>query len=141
MEENLKKQIDNFFEGKNEILTKKALNTITRRFFSRFLTVGAILDPNALLLPFMKEKDDLWPKGVKGNDDFGNLMETMYDIPIQIKHAYELYNHLGMDLDDRIQEIKKNEKIKAVVEKDEKPVRPLRPPRPIPKPKIVQISK
>ena len=42
----------------------------------------------------------------------------MYNIQIQLKHSYELYKHLGMDLVNIIKENKKADAIKKALKED-----------------------
>lgn len=101
MSEEMKMNINILFENEAvlKVFSKRNLCTILRRFLCRFLTFGSNMAPEIEISEILSVREDIRPKEIKDGEEFDKVMNDLKDISIRVHHTFDLYNHLGKDLD------------------------------------------
>ena len=102
------KKLNDYFQ-KNNLISKKNLSSVVRKFISRDLS-GKRNEPNFYidfnpdfpyceLFQYLKNKKELWKKEIRENPNFNNVLDKLIEIQILVCNSIKLYDILGGDKD------------------------------------------
>ena len=117
-------KLNDYFQ-KNNLISKKNLSSVVRKFISRDLSgkrnePNFYIDfnpdfPNYELFQYLKNKKELWKKEIRENPNFNNVLDKLIEIQILVCNSIKLYDILGGDKDllgEPVKEEMKNEEEK-----------------------------
>ena len=69
--------------------------------------------PEIEISEILSVREDIRPKEIKDGDQFDIVMNDLKEISIRVHHTFDLYNHLGKDLDYQVKGAREKKEIKT----------------------------